>query len=1045
MNISDFRKKIDPIIVSRGEIYYKDGRILSVENNSGEFSAVILGNTKYKTSVTLSDNGEVEDSSCNCIYSYTSQYCKHVAALLFDIEEHYSEYCRGINSREIKNIIDQYCTLASAQAEEKIYVYPQIESSRDAQKPLKYSLKIGTQDGKVYAVKDVSALTERISFKRLFRYGKELEFVHDYRIFDEKSLKIIDFSHSVSCKTRYYSDHNKVFMLSNEDIEQFMNIFEDGEDILFDGNECKIKRKNPMYTVKISEKSDDCYDITLSNMIIIYSWSRNSCIFDRQENIFYITDSGYAQTVCNLLAYLQRSKTLRIAKKDMPAFYNAVIKPIGRYMTIDAETALDEYIPPGMSSKIYIDSVNDGVCAHFEFIYNDEIYPNFYDQSKNPFCEYSGEKSAENVILKYFDINDKDDEEPLYINGDRKLYELLAVGMNSIENSGIEVYLSDKFKKISVRQPVRPSVGVIPSGNLLELQITASGYTPEELSQILHEYRKGGRYYRFRDGTFTVFDEAVNEFAGMADSLNISDKALLKDRIKVPKYRMLYLDSLKKECENMSVRRTSEFKTAVRKYKSEIEDTDAPLISDKLDATMREYQKYGFQWLRTIAAYGFGGILADDMGLGKTIQAIALMLYAKQTRSEHTTNLVVCPSSLVLNWQCEIKRFAPDLTTAAVSGTAEERDSLLSQTDKYDVIITSYALITRDILKYSELSFHIHVVDEAQYIKNHNTQTAKAVKGIHSDIRFALTGTPVENSLAELWSIFDFVMPDFLFGYTYFKKNFENPIVGKDDKKVTAQLQKLISPFILRRMKKDVLTELPDKTQTVLYCSMEDEQSKLYSANVADIKKSISKGFTEQTDRIKILAMLTRLRQICCDPALVYGTNYKASSAKLELCLELVTSCINSGHKILLFSQFTSMLDIIKRRFDENNISSCMLTGKTKTDERVRLVNRFNADDTNVFLISLKAGGTGLNLTGADIVIHYDPWWNISAENQASDRAYRIGQKKNVQIYKLITGNTIEEKIMSLQESKAELYDIAVNGEGDIMRMSAEEILDIVN
>lgn len=323
---------------------------------------------------------------------------------------------------------------------------------------------------------------------------------------------------------------------------------------------------------------------------------------------------------------------------------------------------------------------------------------------------------------------------------------------------------------------------------------------------------------------------------------------------------------------------------------------------------------------------------------------------------------------------------------------------------------------------------------------------AAAVKSVKSTHRFALTGTPVENSLAELWSIFDFVMPDYLYGYQYFKRTFETPIVKDKSEKAAEALQRIVSPFILRRLKSDVLTELPDKTETVLLTDMEDEQSKVYSANVASVRTAVSQSGDGNTERIKILAMLTRLRQICCDPSLVYE-NYNGSSAKLEQCMDLISSCIDSGHKILLFSQFTSMLEIIRSRLEEAGISYYILTGATKPAQRIKTVNSFNSDGTKVFLISLKAGGTGLNLTGADIVIHYDPWWNVSAENQASDRAYRIGQTKKVQIYKMITRRTIEEKILELQLNKSELADIALGGkvsDGSIMRMSSEDILKLL-
>ena len=285
-------------------------------------------------------------------------------------------------------------------------------------------------------------------------------------------------------------------------------------------------------------------------------------------------------------------------------------------------------------------------------------------------------------------------------------------------------------------------------------------------------------------------------------------------------------------------------------------------------------------------------------------------------------------------------------------------------------------------------------------------------------------------------------MPGYLHNYSYFKKNYEQPIVKKHDEAAARSLQRLTSPFILRRLKKEVLEELPDKTETVLLTEMENEQKKIYTANAAEVRGEL-KHLSDSSDRLKILAMLTRLRQLCCDPSLVYE-NYGGGSAKLEQCIELIKSCIEAGHKILLFSQFTSMLDIIAARLDAEGVEYYMLTGKTKAKERLKLVNDFNENAVSVFLISLKAGGTGLNLTGADIVIHYDPWWNLSAENQASDRAYRIGQHNNVQVYKLITKNTIEERISELQQRKADLLETVLGGDGDIMKMSVSEVMSLL-
>ncbi|MEG0378559.1 MAG: DEAD/DEAH box helicase, partial [Eubacterium sp.] len=411
---------------------------------------------------------------------------------------------------------------------------------------------------------------------------------------------------------------------------------------------------------------------------------------------------------------------------------------------------------------------------------------------------------------------------------------------------------------------------------------------------------------------------------------------------------------------------------------------------------------------------------------------------------EPAISLVICPSSLVLNWEKEIERFAPEIKTLTVMGSAADRKEIISKADEADVLITSYELLKRDVLHYEPLSFYYEIIDEAQYIKNHNTQNAKAVKVINSKVRFALTGTPVENSLAELWSIYDYMMPGYLYTYRRFREKFEIPIVKSDDKKALSRLDRLVAPFILRRLKKDVLKELPDKTETTMYASLENEQKKLYLAHLIKSRESLESEFSGQdfeSKKLMILSMLTRLRQICCDPSLVYE-NYTSESAKLELCLDLIESSINSGHKLLLFSQFTSMLEIIEKQLVERKIEFYKITGQTKAQERLRQVNAFNADDTPVFLISLKAGGTGLNLTGADVVIHYDPWWNLSAQNQATDRVHRIGQKNSVQVYNLIAKDTIEEKIQQMQLAKAALADSIIReGEGSIAKMSKDEII----
>ena len=410
---------------------------------------------------------------------------------------------------------------------------------------------------------------------------------------------------------------------------------------------------------------------------------------------------------------------------------------------------------------------------------------------------------------------------------------------------------------------------------------------------------------------------------------------------------------------------------------------------------------------------------------------------------------MVSPSSLTLNWQNEARKFTNELKTVVIRGTLQERKTLIEEIENYDLVITSYDLLKRDIELYKEknYTFKYIIADEAQYLKNSNTKNAKAIKEIKAETRYALTGTPIENSLAELWSIFDFIMPGYLFTYRKFKNIYETPIVKEEDEQAMAKLKMLIEPFVLRRNKKEVLTELPEKTVTVLSNEMNEEQQNLYLTYLARAKQEIAEkveidGF--ENSQMQILAALTRLRQICCHPSL-FVEGYNAGSSKLEQCIEIIEEAINGGHKILLFSGYTSMFEIIEKELKKRNIKYFKLTGATKVDERIEMVDEFNENpNIKLFLISLKAGGTGLNLTGADMVIHYDPWWNISTENQATDRAYRIGQKNNVQVYKLITKNSIEEKIYELQEKKAKLADSMLDTNTKfINRFSREEIMKL--
>ena len=631
---------------------------------------------------------------------------------------------------------------------------------------------------------------------------------------------------------------------------------------------------------------------------------------------------------------------------------------------------------------------------------------------------------------------------------DDDIYRFLTEDINYYMKK-FEVMVTENFKAKQIRIPKMSGLGVKVENDLLSIDLSKLDINPEELEDIMSKYSLKKKFYRLKDGSFIDLQEnkEIEFLDKLATGMGIDYKELQDGEIQLPVNRTLYLNQLLKGIQGTEILKNQEYKDIINNLnKEQLEETVE--IPSNLNANLRYYQKTGYKWLKTLDKYRFGGILADDMGLGKTVQMLSVIVDYAQNEGKRAS-LVVSPSSLTLNWLSEVKKFAPDLQSCVIRGTAPERRNQIKNIENYNLVITSYDLLKRDIDLYKEkdYKFRYIIADEAQYLKNSTTKNAKAIKQIKSDTRYALTGTPIENSLSELWSIFDFIMPGYLFTYRKFKNIYEMPIVKKNDEKAMQKLKMLIEPFVLRRNKKEVLTELPDKTVTVLNNEMNEEQQKIYLNYLAQAKQDIQEQINlngYEHSHMQILAALTRLRQICCHPSL-FISDYKYGSSKLEQCIEIIEDAINGGHKILLFSGYTSMFQIIEKELKERNIEYEKLTGATKVDERIKLVDEFNANpEIKVFLISLKAGGTGLNLTGADMVIHYDPWWNISTENQATDRAYRIGQKNNVQVYKLITKNSIEEKIYELQERKATLANNMLDTKVKfINQLSKDEIMNL--
>ena len=598
-----------------------------------------------------------------------------------------------------------------------------------------------------------------------------------------------------------------------------------------------------------------------------------------------------------------------------------------------------------------------------------------------------------------------------------------------------DIYVTDSMKKLRVVPSASFQIGVSVSSGLLEMSMTSNQFNKEELAEIFSSYDRKKKYHRLKNGAFITFNEEQKQvMSAISDVMkNYADKKN-PDTIKMPLFRALYLDELLAEKESVELKKNREYRKLIGKMRSyENGDYEVP---QSLEAVLREYQRDGFYWIKTLKENGFGGILADDMGLGKTLQILAFLLSEKEQGKvgDELRTLIVAPASLVYNWKKEVERFTPQLSVCVMAGTAHERKELIkNQTSNVDVWITSYDLLKRDIELYQDIVFANEIIDEAQYIKNQTTHAAKSVRLVNSSFRMALTGTPMENRLSELWSIFDYLMPGFLYGYTRFRSEIETLIVSDKDEDAMTRLRAMIHPFILRRLKKDVLKELPEKQEEIVTVALSGEQKKLYQAHSQRLKMFLEDQNDEDfaQNKLQILAELTKLRQLCCGPELLLE-NYKGENAKLETCIELITQAIAGGHKILLFSQFTSMLDLIGEELKKAKIDYYRIDGSVKKEARMEMVEQFQnpQNQVSVFCISLKAGGTGLNMTAADIVIHYDPWWNKAAQNQATDRAHRIGQKHAINVYQLIAEETIEQKICELQQVKEDLAEEVLSGEG---------------
>ncbi len=914
-----------------------------------------------------------------------------------------------------------------------------------------------------YVLKDVFAFVQLLETQQTYAYGQKLNFVHDISAFAKDSLPLVGFLQAwvrnnkdryVQTKYYYYGYFEQLpklrhIPLSAEELEQFLRLMEGRKfmaEIQGHGESSwEVTEEKPERQVIIQGREKGIY-VSLKSVPGIFT---GTSLLSFGEGLIYREKRQELEPVLDFMKCLSElpEQKAYIEKADVPAFCRELLPSLEKYF--DCKTSDFEKESFGVlevSFEIYLDMPQkDFITCQVKAVYGEKKYQVYAPQRMQTDRDLVKEIEVSDRISRYFNAYDEKNASMALSGDEDALYELLTSGIREFQEIG-EVFLSDKLKRLRVSPAPRASLGISLSGDLLELTMTASDIPLEKLQEILSRYDPRKKYYRLGNGEFINMEgEELGAFLELKEGLGLTEAQLKQGKVQLPKYRALYLDEESREWESLSVKKNSGFKALVRNMKT-VEDNDFE-TPESLEGVLREYQKKGFLWLKTLRHNGFGGILADDMGLGKTLQVIAFFLSEQRERESPEPSLVVCPASLVYNWVSEFERFAPGLSVQAITGSASERQKKLEAAASLgQILITSYDLLRRDIQEYQKIRFSCQVIDEAQFVKNYNTQAARAVKEIQAGFKLALTGTPIENRLSELWSIFDYLMPGFLYSYQRFKSDFEAPIVQGGEEAAAKRLRKLIRPFILRRLKKDVLKDLPDKLEENVYVQLEGEQQELYDAHVKRMLLMLDQHSDEEfrRNKLQVLAELTKLRQLCCDPALLYE-NYKGESAKAQLCVDMIKNAVSGGHKLLLFSQFTTMLSHLCGLLQKEGISYYVLTGSTNKEKRKDLVEAFQRDDTSVFCISLKAGGTGLNLTAADMVIHYDPWWNIAVQNQATDRVHRIGQTNVVNVYRLIAKNTIEERILALQEKKKGLAEQLLGGEGmDRIDFTKEELAELL-
>ena len=1047
----------------RGVQYYQGNRILNASYSklNHRYKITVKGSYNYTVSIAEHEDGTF-DASCNCPSSMKEKgICKHaVASLLMLIR--YQEREEGTlpkneeerRSYQLLEYFDNQETLSMTG--EVFHIEPLLSLPamlRSNTGRALVSFRVGST--KMYKVQNLKKFLEDYADHQNIVLGKEFKFIAGESAFDRASKQVLDYLLSIFDLTEQLEgkDSGQIFNRSQISLSKFLfikllrtlgstpftlelygTVYE----------EVRCHPKNPMIEFDLLME-EDRLTLDYKEKEPVIPVSENGEILYRDKFLF-LPDKQFLRNFLPFFYNLGGDRPALVFQGIYKQrFLENVLPKLHDTMDLSIPEELRErYVTLDLETQVYFDKYQNYVKAEIFYLYGEYRF-NSFDNPKSGDKIILRKREQEQSIPEKLESLGFEAHSGFYLlKADSDIYQFVRDGIKGLMEDA-ELFYSDAFRRMSAKQSQSFSVGLSVSEgvDLLELDVNYGTVSKEDLKQLFRSYRLKKKFFRLTDGSFVDLDtEQIRKMAALLDNLNLSSKELEYQQVyKVSKGLALYLDDLLEESQ-IQFQKNEEFRKLLTSLRHMTETSYE--VPEGIQATLRGYQEVGYRWLMTLAENQLGGVLADDMGLGKTLQAIVYMK-AMKDRCPDALFLIVCPTSLVFNWVDELEKFAPSLRCKTISGMPEARAEQIRDTEETDVLITSYPLIRRDTSAYEKKQFHTVFLDEAQFIKNASSLSARSVKELHAQHRFALTGTPIENSLSELWSIFDFVMPYYLLSHSRFVNQYERLIL-KNDEAALESLNKRIRPFILRRMKKEVLTELPEKVESKFTSELTEEQTKLYLSYLESVRGDLTDEISESDwnhSRFQILAALTRLRQICCHPG-TFLENYKGGSGKLEQFLQILPELIENGHRILVFSQFTSMLELMIPEIRALGYDYFYLEGSTKTEERSDYVKRFNQGEGQLFLISLKAGGTGLNLIGADTVIHFDPWWNPAVEDQATDRAHRIGQKNSVHVIKLITRGTIEEKIYNLQQKKKDLSESVISSkEVFINTLSKEELEEL--